>query len=170
MPLTRRELLGTGVGVAGAAMLAGGGSTLLAPPARADGWRPFARAGRVVKVSHPSPLEGPGMNAGVAAEMLERAVIALTGAASASEAWRRLVRPDDRVALKPNGLGGRQLATHKELIDATIHALLGIGVPAENITIYEQYLGFMRNCRVRPNNVPEGVRETVHENRDAPAE
>lgn len=168
MKLSRREILGAGLGTVGAAAI-GGATAMFSAPARADGWRAFARAGRVARVRRDDALDGNAMRPDVAADMLERAVKALTGEGSAADAWRKLVRPDDRVALKPNGLGGRTLATHKTLIDATIDALLGIGVPAENITIYEQYMGFLRACGVRPNNVPEGVRQTVHENRDAPA-
>jgi uncharacterized protein (DUF362 family) len=169
MVLSRREILGAGIGAAGAAAI--GTTGLLSAPARADGWRAFARAGRVARVRHEDPLVGGGaMKAGVAGEMLDRAVKALTGEGSSADAWRKIVRPDDQVALKPNGLGGRTMATHKELLDATIEALLGIGVPADHITIYEQYMGFLRACGVRPNNVPEGVRQRVHENRDAPRE
>ncbi len=168
MKPSRREFIGTGIGAAGAAAIATGASTFWAAPSRADDWRPFAEAGRVAKAMHESPLDGIDMKPAVAGEMLERAVTQLTGEANAADAWRRLIRRDDRVALKPNGLGGRQLATHKELIDATIEALLGIGVPPENITIYEQFSGFLRNCRVRANNVPEGVVTAVHRNQDAP--
>ena len=163
MTLTRRQLLGTGLGAAA-------GAAIVPSFVRADRWTPFAASGKVVQVSHPSPLAGVGMVPGVAAGMLDLAVRTLTGEGSAPDAWRKLVRPDDKVALKPNGLGGPTLATHKELIDATIDALLGIGVPPENITIYEQFMGFLRACRVRPNNVPVGVRQTVHQNRDAPSE
>jgi uncharacterized protein (DUF362 family) len=140
-------------------------------PATADGWRPYAQAGRVVQVRHPNPLRaGVGMEPRAAGEMLDRAVQTLTGAPSAAEAWRKIIRPTDVVALKPNGLGGRFLATHKELLDATIESLLGIGVPPANIIVYEQFVPYMRACRVDSANVPQGVRVTVHRNRDAGSE
>lgn len=161
--LTRRQFIGTGVGgVAGA---------LLVPSvAGADGFRPYAEPGRVVKVRHDSPLQGIGMNPRAAGEMLDRGVTALTGESSAADAWRKLISPRDVVALKPNGLGGRFLSTHRELVDATIESLLGIGVPATNIIIYEQFVPYMRACRVDDTNVPAGVRVAIHRNRDAPSE
>lgn len=161
--LTRRQFIGTGIGGAAAGLLV---------PAivGADGFRPYAEPGRVVKVRHPSPLQGIGMSPRAAGEMLDEGVTALTGARDAAAAWRRLIAPTDVVALKPNGLGGRFLATHKELLDATIEALLGIGVPATNILVYEQFVPYMRACRVEATNVPQGVRVAVHRNRDAPAE
>lgn len=166
--VTRREFLETSVGGAAGLALLGGG--LLPTIAAADGWQPFNEPGRVAQVRHGSPLQGIGMAPRAAGEMLERAVTTLTGEHSAADAWRKLIRPTDVVALKPNGLGGRFLATHKELLDATIEALLGIGVPATNILVYEQYVPYMRACRVEPTNVPAGVRVVVHLGRDAPAE
>src|SRR5262245_26357519 len=107
MKPSRREILGAGIGVAGAAAL-GGATSFVAAPTHADGWRPFARSGRVARVRHESPLEPSGaMRPDAAGEMLERAVKALTGEGSAADAWRKIVRPTDQVALKPNGLGGR---------------------------------------------------------------
>lgn len=166
--LTRRQFIGTGVGGATGALLVGGG--LVPSLADADGFRPYSQAGRVVQVRHDHPLEGIGMRPRAAGEMLDRAVTTLTGEHSALDAWRRLISPRDVVALKPNGLGGRFLATHKELLDATIEALLGIGVPATNILVYEQFVPYMRACRVETTNVPAGVRVLVHLNRDAPSE
>jgi len=161
---TRREFIGS----AGAALV---GGALLPSIVRADGgWRPFVAPGRVIEVRHPSPFRGIGLEPRVAADMLDRSVVELTGAPSAPEAWRKLFRPEDVVALKPNGLGGRLLATHKELLDAAIAALMGIGVPARNILVYEQWRPFMMNCRVTPGSLPQGVRQTVHLNTDAPAE
>lgn len=163
--ITRREFIGTGLGAVGATLV---GGTLVPWVTFADGFTPFAEAGKVVQVRHPSPLEGIGMKPAAAREMLAAGVKALTGARSAEDAWRRFVRPTDVVALKPNGLGGRFLATHKELLEATIDALVGVGVPPTNILIYEQYNPYMRACRFEPNTtLPNGVRVKVHLGRDA---
>ena len=166
--MSRRELLE--VGVASAAGLAFATGSLVPRLAGADGWRPFAEPGKVAQVRHENPLRGIGMDRRAAGEMLDRAVTTLTGERSAADAWRRLIQPTDVVALKPNGLGGQFLATHRELLDATIESLLGIGVPATNIIVYEQYVPYMRACRVDASNVPAGVRVVVHLNRDAPPE
>lgn len=160
--VTRRQALSAGLVL--------GAGALLPSIARADGWRPFSEPGKVAKVRHDNPLRGLAMDPRAAGEMLERAVTTLTGQRSAADAWRKLIKPDDVVALKPNGLGGPTLATQKELLDAAIESLLGIGIPATNIIVYEQYVPYMRACRVQPTNVPQGVRVVVHLGRDAPPE
>jgi uncharacterized protein (DUF362 family) len=108
--------------------------------------------------------------------MLARAMQELTGKGSLAEALKLFVSKDDRVAIKPNGLGGRNgatMASNKELVVALVEGLVAAGVPVGSITIFEQYDTFLRGTRVVDEDdkldpaFPVGVQTTVHSNKDA---
>jgi uncharacterized protein (DUF362 family) len=100
----------------------------------------------------------------------------LTGKSDLGQAFAQLVHKDDRVAIKPNGLGGRKgagMATNKELVAEIVRGLVAAGVPATSITIYEQYDTFLKGTRVVDQDgkldpaFPSGVVTVIHDNRDA---
>jgi uncharacterized protein (DUF362 family) len=92
------------------------------------------------------------------AKMLDKGVMLLTGEKDPKRAWEKLFSSDERIGIKPNGLGGATCATSKELIELCIERLTGIGIKAENIYLWEQNPNFIRNCgfEVRPKG--PGVR------------
>jgi uncharacterized protein (DUF362 family) len=57
---------------------------------------------------------------------------------SAGEAWRKIVRPGQLVALKVNTLGGRGLSTSPVLIDAICERLQEAGVRAGDIVVWDR--------------------------------
>jgi uncharacterized protein (DUF362 family) len=69
--------------------------------------------------------------------LLDAALIRLTGAAKAPEAWRSLFKPNDVVALKLNCLA-RGIATRPEVTAAIVEGLKSAGIPARNIIIWER--------------------------------
>jgi len=92
------------------------------------------------------------------ARMLDNGMILLTGEKDPKRAWEKLFNSDERIGIKPNGLGGATCSTSKELIEICIERLTGIGIKAENIFLWEQNPNFIRNCgfEVRPKG--PGVR------------
>lgn len=169
--LDRRHFLGT---VAGAAVATGSLDALAqnaqqpsvtsfaaTPP---QGFTPLSIPGRVVRVNKPGSLRPGGLfpKPDAAREMVNRAVIELSGQADLAAAWRQFVHPSDRVAVKVNGLGLRNMASNKETVEAIVEGVIAAGVPANQITVYEQWDSFMGATRVSARGLPAGVRIICH--------
>jgi uncharacterized protein (DUF362 family) len=141
------------------------------PPA---GFSPLSLPGRVVKVSGKGDF--PGLmqknqlwpKPEVARRLLEKAMMELTGAANLTDAMKRVVHPADTVAIKPNGIAGNSMATSFEFILPVVEACIAAGVPAEKITVFEQYPTYLLASRVgAPKyDLPKGVKTAFHNNRD----
>lgn len=177
--VTRRRLLeaaaATGAGLALPATALGGDRPVAQPPA---GMRRLSMPGKVVKVRGSDTLQSGGLwpKSAAARALLQRAMTELTGEPSVGKAFAAFLSPRDRVAIKPNGLGGgpgATMASNKELVVEIVRGVMGAGVPAEQITIFEQYRSFLRGTRVLDDKLeldadfPNGVRTAIHDNRDA---
>jgi uncharacterized protein (DUF362 family) len=171
------------------AMSTAGAAALRAAPAQAkgvedltaappDGFVPLHAPGKVVKVTKGkdfAALMQPNQlwpKAEAARQMLERAMTELTGAPNLTEAMKRFVHPKDVVAIKVNGIGGQKgatMAVNYELILPVVEAVLGVGVPPANVSVFEQYPSYLYGTRVgtRGHELPKGVNVGFHGNRDA---
>lgn len=169
--LDRRHFLGT---VAGAAVASGGLDALAqnapqpsvtsfaaTPP---QGFTPLSLPGRVVRVNKPGSLRTGGLypKPEAAREMVGRAVMELSGQRDLAAAWRQFVHPNDRVAVKVNGLGLRNMASNKETVEAIVEGVIAAGVPANQITVYDQWDSFLAATRVSARGLPAGVRIQCH--------
>ncbi len=145
------------------------------PPA---GFVPLNTPGKVVRVDKANTLQQNGLwpKQEAADAMLKRVMEELTGKADLGEAFKRFVHPSDKVAIKPNGIAGRKgatMASNKELVLGIVRGVIAAGVPAKNITIFEQYPSFLAGTRVVGKDqvidaeFPAGILTTVHENKDA---
>jgi uncharacterized protein (DUF362 family) len=170
---SRRAFLGSAAAVAAAATLlpprpafARTAELAARPPA---GFVPLSAPGRVVKVKKSGCLEANGIypKADDAKEMLRQAMQELTGKSDLTEATKLIVHPDDKVCVKVNGIALQNMATNKELVLPFVEAMIAAGVPAANITLLEQYPGFMNGTRITARNVPAGVSVVWHTNKDA---
>jgi uncharacterized protein (DUF362 family) len=132
------------------------------------GFVPLTLPGRVARVTKHGCLEPNGLypKEADAKEMLRRVLEALTGKSDVAEAVRLFVHPQDKVCVKPNGIALQNMSTNKELIIPLLEALIAAGVPASNITVLEQYQGYMNGTRVNAKNVPPGVNLAIHANND----
>ena len=177
---SRRVFLGA-VAAGGAAMLGAGeayaGPSGLAarPPA---GFSPLSIPGKVVKVSKANTLQPNGLwpTEEAARTMLARVMAELTGLADLGQAFAKFVHKDDKVAIKPNGIAGKNgatMASNKELVLEIVKGVMAAGVPASSIVIYEQYPSFLAGTRIASRKAemdpsfPAGITATVHENKDA---
>jgi len=131
-----------------------------------------------VRVDKANTLQANGLwpEAAAAKVMLERAMAELTGKSDPGAAFARFVHKDDKVAIKVNGIAGKQgatMASNKELVLEIVRGVVAAGVPPQSIVIFEQYPSFLAGtrCADRTGKVdpdfPAGVTATIHENKDA---
>ena len=171
---TRRAFLGGAAAVSAAAVLLGSSTATARTPAGLPaqppaGFVPLSAPGQVVRVRKSGCLEANHIFPKVddAREMLQRALAELTGRAELSDAVKAFVHPQDKVCVKVNGIALQNMATNKELVLPFVEAMVASGVPANNITVLEQYPGFMAGTRITARNVPAGVSVAWHANNDA---
>jgi hypothetical protein len=93
-------------------------STSPAAPAAGSEKQAPARS-RVVVVTHPEViLKEYRVNPAIIRQMIDRALMELTGAKDETAAWRMVGRADDFVAIKHNSIGRATLHSHTEINDA----------------------------------------------------
>jgi hypothetical protein len=110
--------------------------------------------GVVAEVYHPEAVEGFKPNAEAAAAMLAAGMTLLTGDAKVEDAWSRFFSPSDRVGIKVNPVAGRLLANSHELTKAIIDALQTIGLPKENIVLWDRRQEQLKECGFTEENYP----------------
>lgn len=142
-----------------------GPSLAASPPA---GFTPMSAPGRVVRVNKQGSMRPGGLypTMEAAATMVDRAMLELTGQSTIADAWRQFVHPSDRVGIKVNGIALRNFASNKETVIAIMNGVIAAGVPANQISIYDQYGGFLNSTRVTRRDVPAGVALRFHSNTD----
>jgi uncharacterized protein (DUF362 family) len=72
------------------------------------------------------------------AAMFDRSTPRTTAIDTHLAAWRRLVRPGDRVGLKVNTLGGRGISTNLELVAAICERLQHAGIKPGDIIVWDR--------------------------------
>ena len=181
-PITRRTLMQSTAAIGAAVALpetalAGSKRWAAKPP---DGFVRTSIPGKVVRVHKAGSLQSNGVypEQAAAKEMLTRAMKELTGKSTLKEAFALFVHPKDIVAIKPNGIAGKttmKMATNKELILEVVNAVMAVGVPSANITIFEQYRDFLFATRCVTDKgkltpapgFPADIKMKVHLNSDA---
>ena len=128
--LTRRDLLKQSVA------FAGGSAVLLNLPI--DAWaQPQQAAAKVVLVRNQQLFaNGDDPDAGIAKQMLDQAVSALTGQENPDAAWKIIIKPTDVVGIKTNTFPA--LPTPAVLEQALRERALSIGIKEENINVKDR--------------------------------
>ena len=90
--------------------------------------------------------ENDQLNEDAVSELLDQAMMKLTGRSSAKEAWRDIVLPDDIVGIKINPLAGPELSTHPIIVDKIIEGLYGAGVLRKQIIIWDRFEAHLLNA------------------------
>ena len=101
---------------------------------------------------------GETLDEGVVSEMIDRAMMELTGLDSAKEAWKDFVIPTDIVGIKINPLAGEQLSTHRIIVDKIIDGLYGTGILANQIIIWDRFESHLIKAGYEINRSDRGVR------------
>jgi uncharacterized protein (DUF362 family) len=95
---------------------------------------------KVVQVTHAACVVDRKPQQEAAREMVRSGMLALTGAGTITEAWRQFVKPGEKVGLKVNPVAGKDLSTSLEITHAVVDQLLGAGIPASDIVIWDRRL------------------------------
>jgi uncharacterized protein (DUF362 family) len=137
-----------------------------------DGFSPYAAPGRIVKVTKADSLADNKLypKEEAAKDMLTRVLTELTGKSTLAAAVSQFVHKDDIVCVKVNGIAKQNMGTNKEMVLPFLEAMIESGVKPENITVLEQYHGFLAGTRITPRNVPSGVKTATHSNKEAEME
>lgn len=94
--------------------------------------------------------------------LLDKAMASYTGREKPMDAWKRVIPPnifkDGVIGLKVNGLGGRGISTHVELVMAICERLQQAGVAAGNIVVWDRNARDLMACGLTINTDRNRVR------------
>jgi uncharacterized protein (DUF362 family) len=116
----------------------------------------FAAPGRVIEVKHSGSVVG-GLIAAPVQQMATRGIVELTGESNETAAWAKLFEPADVVAIKVNPFGYPKFYSHPETVASIIRGLNLVGIPNQNIIIYDRYTDFLAQVGY-DTLLPPGVR------------
>src|SRR5579884_310621 len=107
---------------------------------------PGAYRGQVARVHAASCIDEKtdAVDREVVRRMLSSGMRALTGEKSERDAWARFIAPKDVVGIKVNSSGAPNMMSMPELVAGIVENVIGVGVPPENIWIYERMGDQMR--------------------------
>ncbi len=100
----------------------------------------------VVEAVSENVWDGDRLDEDAVSELIDQAMMKFTGRASAKEAWRDIVLPDDIVGIKINPLGGPELSTHPIIVDKIVEGLYGAGVLKKQIIIWDRFESHLLNA------------------------
>lgn len=100
----------------------------------------------VVEAVSENVWDGDRLDEDAVSELLDQAMMKFTGRASAKEAWRDIVLPDDIVGIKINPLGGPELSTHPIIVDKIVEGVYGAGVLKKQIIIWDRFESHLLNA------------------------
>jgi hypothetical protein len=128
--ISRRSMLKKAVA------LAAGSALLMNFPVKVFGSSAKSKS-RVVLIRDAAVIDPEGkVNAAVMQDMLDKAVLELSGKTSVQQAWKSIIRPDDVVGIKTNVWS--YLATPTELENALKTRVTEAGVAPEKISINDR--------------------------------
>lgn len=102
--------------------------------------------------------ENDQLNEDAVSELMDQAMMKLTGRSSAKEAWRDIVLPDDIVGIKINPLAGPELSTHSIIVDKIVEGLYGAGVLRKQIIVWDRFEEHLLNAGYPINKDEADVR------------
>lgn len=112
---------------------------------------------KVVHTHHAGVRDGDALVPEAIREMLDASITALTSLKDASEAWAALFDPSERIAIKVNTIP-YSIGTQIPLVMAVTECLQEVGVPAEQIVIFDRATSDLKGKRYPVNEDGPGVR------------
>ena len=114
--------------------------------------------GHLVRVHSENVIdpETDAVNRPVVQQMLAAGIQALTGDSRPADAWARFVGPKDLVGIKVNCSGAPRIRSSPEVVAGIVENIMAVGVPANQIWIYERFADQMRSVNY-PAYLPKGV-------------
>jgi len=125
------------------------------------GWAPkragrYPYWGRVVVVRNRAATDGLEIDPEVVRAMLDRAIYLLTDGGG----WRSLFpsyRRGETFAVKVNAINSR-MTSHREVVDAVVAGLVGMGVPEDDIVVWDRSSEELSEAGYELNDGPSGLR------------
>lgn len=122
--------------------------------------------GKVVQVNNPNSVVEDKPVEAEAYKMLKEGMLALSGAASLTDAWQQFVKPGEVIGLKVNPVAGKPLSTSHAVTKSVVKQLLEAGIPKENIVIWDRRLMQLHETGFTEENYP-GIKINGTEQQDA---
>ena len=141
----RRQFLGCigtigGVALSSIPAFAQIGGRVIAPTTQTENLTP------VVEVVGKKVWEEEKLNEDAVGEMIDEAMLKLTGRENIKEAWRDFVLPDHRVGIKVNPLAGPNLCTHKIIVNKIVDSLFSAGILKKQVVIWDRFEKHLLNA------------------------
>ncbi len=114
--------------------------------------------GKVLHTHHTGVWDGNTLAPDALRQMLDASITRLTHLNDAREAWATLFKPEERVAIKVNSIAGSAYWTHAPLVLAVAEQLQQVGIPAENIVIFDRSTSELESAGYAINRDAPGVR------------
>jgi len=165
--VTRREFFGRAARVGVGAWATSTGALLAGRRAGASAEAPAPP--RIVIGRDPGVMADGALNTARVAHLLNATVAKFVGVGKAADAWKRLFKPRDVVAIKVSCIAGPGISTRPELVAGIVDSLRGAGVPDDNIIVYERTDRELTQAGFTLNRGP-GVKCYGHERDFNPAE
>ncbi len=111
---------------------------------------PQASKSVVADVRAAEVIAGLKLHEQLVLEMIEEGLQMATGTRSAKDAWQKLLKPDDIVAVKFNHVGARELRTNEVFAAQMVASLGRAGIGPEKIMLVEVPSAVARDLKTRP--------------------
>jgi uncharacterized protein (DUF362 family) len=118
---------------------------------------------RVVIARNPRVISGQKVDGKVAEDILDKAMCSFTGKSSATDAWRSLFSPSEKVIIKVNALFP-PVTPSPEFVRAITNALRDAGLKENNIIVHDRRNSELQRAGFTINESSKGVR--VHGTRE----
>ena len=106
--------------------------------ARGPNSMPGLYPGRVVMVKNSRSVRDNLIVEQEVYDMIARSMLELTGEKKLKKAWRKFVKPGERIGLKVNPVAGKSLSTSHEVVRAVIAQLEESGIKRSQLTIWDR--------------------------------
>lgn len=110
--------------------------------------------GHVVQVNHSNCVIDNQPNEEAAYQMLEKAMLKLTGEKKLKQAWLQFVGPDDIIGLKVNPVAGKLLTTSHAVVQSIVKQLEEAGIQRKNLVIWDRRLMQLHDTGFDQENYP----------------
>jgi len=103
--------------------------------------------GEVVRVHSGKSIDAASarVDRAVVKRMLSAGMQSLTGCGRDEDCWTRFISPKDIVGIKVNCSGAPHIMSSPEIVAGIVENLIAIGVPSQNIWIYERFEGQLKS-------------------------
>lgn len=106
----------------------------------------------VYRVQDSRAISNYEVDPGAVRRMVDDLVMAATGEGSVASAWASLVKPADIVGIKVCANGAPLFSTHPEVVRAIILGLNSVGIPSQNIVVWDRDEDLLKRAGYRSNN------------------